>query len=152
MVLRWVIQVLHSPQKFEHPPFWNCCSNSNWLTYWGTPLTFCKQLLDKHRSPCSSVCRSVSVCEVRDPGDLMWVVNIVCFLLRFSGDSRRGFPFCAHFLYFVLHGLGSSQDISVPLASKSTGVVSLAFCSSGLKMFRNCHTSFYMPSKYYFRF
>jgi hypothetical protein len=26
MVLRWLVQVLHPPQNFEHPPFWNGCS------------------------------------------------------------------------------------------------------------------------------
>jgi hypothetical protein len=28
MVLRWLVQVLHSPQKFERPPFWIGCSYS----------------------------------------------------------------------------------------------------------------------------
>jgi hypothetical protein len=38
MVLRWVVQVLHSPQKFKRPPFWNGCSNS--IRYYGVEVTF----------------------------------------------------------------------------------------------------------------
>jgi hypothetical protein len=38
MVLRLLVQVLHPPQKFERPPFWNGCSYG--IKNYGVEVTF----------------------------------------------------------------------------------------------------------------